>query len=380
MKFFREVKRIVKQFISLPANIIGYFFSTFSYDAFLSKKKKISLGNIPFCKKIVIYVIFPINGLNDSHLNTINYFFKKKYSVLVISNRKLYQEDKKKIKTISWALIERENYGYDFGGWRDGIIFLKEQLKSIENLILINDSTWFPINKGNDFVDFIAESNLDFIGATSHYGLERFHLPRDKENLKSEIKFSHKKANFYYSSYVLSFSNRILNDDKFLKFWKRMRLSNKYNVIVRNGEIGISQWVFKNGGYTHGSLIDSSQISQVLNKFSKEKLFEISQNLIVDSYELKNFMNSFSSSIESFSKGELISYIMTIVSKQIIVFSLADFLVRELNFPFLKKRIFNLDEDCALKGKKIVESLTEEVKKNIFLEINRNSNLNKFLN
>ena len=75
MKFFREVKRIVKQFISLPANIIGYFFSTFYYDAFLSKKKKISLGNIPFCKKIVIYVIFPINGLNDSHLNTINYFF-----------------------------------------------------------------------------------------------------------------------------------------------------------------------------------------------------------------------------------------------------------------------------------------------------------------
>ena len=127
-------------------------------------------------------------------------------------------------------------------------------------------------------------------------------------------------------------------------------------------------------------MIDSSQISQVLNKFSKEKLFEISQNLIVDSYELKNFMNSFSSSIESFSKGELISYIMTIVSKQIIVFSLADFLVRELNFPFLKKRIFNLDKDCALKGKKIVESLTEEVKKNIFLEINRNSNLNKFLN
>ena len=320
MKFFREVKRIVKQFISLPANIIGYFFSTFYYDAFISKKKKISLGNIPFCKKIVIYVIFPINGLNDSHLNTINYFFKKKYSVLVISNRKLYQEDKKKIKTISWALIERENYGYDFGGWRDGIIFLKEQLKSIENLILINDSTWFPINKGNDFVDFIAESNLDFIGATSHYGLERFRLPRDRQNLKSEIKFSHKKANFYYSSYVLSFSNRILNDDKFLKFWKRMRLSNKYNVIVRNGEIGISQWVFKNGGYTHGSFIDSSQISQVLNKFSKEKLFEISQNLIVDSYELKNFMNSFSSSIESFSKGELISYIMTIVSKQIIVF------------------------------------------------------------
>ena len=88
-----------------------------------------------------------------------------------------------------------------------------------------------------------------------------------------------------------------------------------------------------------GSLIDSSQISQVLNKFSKEKLFEISQNFIVDSYELKNFMNNFSSSIESFSKGELISYIMTIVSKQIIVFSLADFLVGNSIFHSKKKDI-----------------------------------------
>tara|TARA_B100000963_G_scaffold360909_1_gene393832 strand:- start:2715 stop:3860 length:1146 start_codon:yes stop_codon:yes gene_type:complete len=379
MKFLREIKRLIKQLFFLPFNILGYLFSTYFYDFFLSNKKKIYPGNISSETKILIYVIFPTDGLNQFHFRTLNYFLNRGYSPIVVSNMKLKKEDQEKIKNKSSYFIERENYGYDFGGWRDGIIFLKDQLPVLENLVLMNDSTWFPVTKGNDFVDFIQKSNLDFIGATSHYGLERSKIPRIKEKLKTKFKFNLKSKNFHYASYALSFSNKILKDENFLKFWKKLRLSNTYNVIVRNCEIGISQWVIKNGIYTHGSLVDSSEISEVLNKQSKEKLHDVIQNLIVNSIPLKTFLNKFSKSIETFSKKELISLIMTVISRQIIVFSLIDFLIKELDFPFLKKRLFNLDKGSSEKVMELVKSLEAPIKEDILSEIGTSSSLKKFL-
>ena len=380
MKIYREIKRIIKQIFKLPANIIGFFFSTYYYDFFLSKRKKIISGNIPLGKKIIIYVIFPINGLSKFHIRTLNYFLKMEYSILVVSNTKLEKKDEDQLIEKSSYFIERENYGHDFGGWRDGIIFLKEKLTTIENLILINDSTWFPVTRGNDFIDFIQKSKLDFVGATSHYGLERPVLSNEREKLKKRLKFDYKNKNFHYASYVLSFSNKILKDKNFLNFWLKLRLSNTYNVIVRNCEIAISQWVINNSEYTHGSLIDSSQISKVLNNYSRKRLYEITQYLVVNSDSLKKFVDTFSNSLESFSKDELISFIMTVVSRQIIVFSLINFLVKELNFPFLKKRLFNLDQDCAEKTKKIVMGFDKEIRDEILLEIYESPNLSKFMN
>ena len=110
-----------------------------------------------------------------------------------------------------------------------------------------------------------------------------------KERLKTKFKFNLKSKNFHYASYALSFSNKILKDKNFVRFWKKLRLSNTYNVIVRNCEIGISQWVIKNGRYSHGSLVDSSEIFEVLNKQSREKLYEVIQNLIVNTDSLKNY-------------------------------------------------------------------------------------------
>ena len=118
---------------------------------FTYQTKKEFSGEIPLRNNIVIFLIFPEKGLKPSHLSTLNYFVNKKYSPLVISNCVLSAEDKIKIKRNSWFLIERKNYGYDFGGYRDGVLFLKDKLFKINNMILLNDSAWFPISKNNDF-------------------------------------------------------------------------------------------------------------------------------------------------------------------------------------------------------------------------------------
>ena len=380
MKFLREILRVFIQIFYLPKNLLNFFFGTIFYDFYLSKEKKEFPGEIPLRKNLVIFLIFPEEGLKSSHLTTLNYFLNKKYSPLVISNYALSAEDKKKIKKNSWFLIERKNYGYDFGGYRDGVLFLKDRLFNLDRMLLINDSTWFPISKNNDFLNFIETADLDFVGATSHYGFERLRLPKNRDELKRKIKFNTKKRRFHYASYVLAFSKNILSDKNFLKFWKNLRLSGTKNIIVRRGEVGLTQWVIKKEIYSHGSYINSGHLEEIFNSLSKQELLNISQEAIVENISLKNFIGSFSKDLEDLSKEELISFLLIIVSRQIIVFSLASFLIKRLKFPFLKKMLFKLDDECSKKTFQIVKELDDEIQEEILSEIKETPALCKYLN
>ena len=329
MKLLKEIYRILKQIFYLPRYLTNLLFGTFYYDNFLAKSKIKNSGNLPLNKKVVIFLIFPDRGLAKSHLRTLKYFIRNNFSPLIVSNLPLSKENKNLLLKYCWTLIERKNYGYDFGGYRDGVLFLSEKIRDLDKLILINDSTWFPITNNNSFMDFIDNSNLDFIGATSHYGFKRQRLPSKKTSLsKPEFNFNNK--NFHYASYALSFSKKILKDENFLKFWKNLRLSGTKNLVVRRGEIGLTQYVVRNKEYSHGSLIDSGKLEDILKNLSKETLLKISRETIIENSSLKKFKEKFIKNADSFSKDELIAFILIQVSRQIIVFSLIKFLIEEL--------------------------------------------------
>ena len=277
-----------------------------------------------------------------------------------------------------WALIERKNFGYDFGGYRDGVLFISEKIIDLDKLILINDSTWFPIIDNNSFIDFIDNSNLDFIGATSHYGFIRPRLPSTKKGLlKPQFNFNNK--NFHYASYALSFSKKILKDKNFLKFWKNLRLSGRKNIVVRRGEIGLTQYVIKNNKYSHGSLINSEKLEDFLKDLSKDALLRVSRETIIENASLRKFKSKFIKNIDSFSKDELIAFILIQVSRQIIVFSLIKFLIEDLRFPFLKKMLFKLNKASAEDTYKIIKGLDIDIFDEIYSEIKTNENLSSFL-
>ena len=378
MKLLKEIYRILKQIFYLPRYLTNLLFGTFYYDNFLAKSKIKNSGNLPLNKKVVIFLIFPDCGLAKSHLRTLKYFIRNNFSPLIVSNLPLSKENKNLLLKNCWTLIERKNYGYDFGGYRDGVLFLSEKIRDLDKLILINDSTWFPITNNNSFMDFIDNSNLDFIGATSHYGFKRQRLPSKKTSLsKPEFNFNNK--NFHYASYALSFSKKILKDENFLKFWKNLRLSGTKNLVVRRGEIGLTQYVVRNKEYSHGSLIDSGKLEDILKNLSKETLLKISRETIIENSSLKKFKEKFIKNADSFSKDELIAFILIQVSRQIIVFSLIKFLIEDLRFPFLKKMLFKLNKASAEDTYKIIKGLDIDIFDEIYSEIKTNENLSRFL-
>lgn len=379
MKFFREIFRLIKQLVFLPKNIGNFLFGTFYYDIFLAKSKKQYSGSLSLKNRTVIFLIFPEAGITNSHLRTLKYFIKNNYSPIVISNLPLIESDRSEILKNCYSLIERKNFGYDFGGYRDAILHLSNKIKKFDNLLLINDSTWFPILQDNAFINFINNSNLDFIGATSHYGFERLKLPSKREDLPKTINFNSDNRNFHYASYALSFSKKILNDSNFYKFWKTLRLSGTKNVVVRRGEIGLTQFIIRNKYYSHGSFIDSEKLETTLKEFSRERLLKICHEVIVENKSLKIFKEKFLIDLENSSRNEIISFLIIIVSRQIIVFSLLKFLIEELRFPFIKKMLLKLDKDSAEKTYNIIKSLDEEIFEEINSEIKANKELRKFI-
>ena len=378
MKLLKEIYRILKQIFYLPRYLTNLLFGTFYYDNFLAKSKIKNSGNLSLNKKVVIFLIFPDCGLAKSHLRTLKYFIRNNFSPLIVSNLPLSKENKNLLLKNCWTLIERKNYGYDFGGYRDGVLFLSEKIRDLDKLILINDSTWFPITNNNSFMDFIDNSNLDFIGATSHYGFKRQRLPSKKTGL-SKPQFNFNNKNFHYASYALSFSKKILKDENFLKFWKNLRLSGTKNLVVRRGEIGLTQYVVRNKKYSHGSLINSGKLEDILKNLSKETLLKISRETIIENTSLKKFKEKFIKNADSFSKDELIAFILIQVSRQIIVFSLIKFLIEDLRFPFLKKMLFKLNKSSAEDTYKIIKGLDVDIFDEIYSEIKTNENLSRFL-
>ena len=380
MKFIEEIYRILKQLFFLPKHLTNFLFGTFYYDNFLAKSKTKHSGSLPMKKKIVIFLIFPDCGLTNSHLRTLKYFIRNNFTPLVVSNLPLSKEDKILLLENCWTLIERPNYGSDIGGYRDGVLFLSKKIRDIDKLILINDSVWFPINDSNSFIDFIHNSNLDFIGTTSHYGLKKHWLPSKKSGLlKPQFDFNNK--NFHYATYALSISKKILKDEKFLKFWKNLKLSNTKNKVVRRGEIALTQYVIKNKKYSHGSFINSGKLEDILKSLSRETLLKISRETIIEkkNNSLNKFKKKFIKNVDSFSKDELIAFILIQVSRQIIVFSLIKFLIEDLRFPFLKKMLFKLDQYSARDAYKIIKGLDKDIFEEIHSEIKTNKSLSRFL-
>ena len=374
-KIFREIKRLTFQLLNLPAYIFQYFFNNLYYTIFLENKKIITKGKIPFKEKIAIFLIYPNLGVDKSHLRTLEHLIERGYSPLVVSNLKLNEIDKDLISSKTIYLIERSNFGYDFGGYRDGVLFLANKISSLKKLILINDSCFLISASGsNDWVDFVDKSEKDLIGASSHFGYRKPSFNQALKNLSNlDFNFTYKSKNFHYASFALGISNSILKNPKFLKYWSSLKLSGKKNIVVRRGEIGFTKWVLKNKTYTHESLLDSSKIPDLLRGFDDEKLKEIIKNLIVENNKLLRLKTFYVSKIDELSKKELINLIMFNISRYNLAYSMANFIIEDLNFPFFKKIIFRLNKQSAEQGLLIAS------KKGFSEEIYRDKNLNIFL-
>ncbi|WP_298844440.1 rhamnan synthesis F family protein [uncultured Roseobacter sp.] len=341
--------------INFPEGLLTWFFGARYYDVVLSGSVRQEPGAQPASPRRAVYLIFPSEGVLASHERSLRYLTEKGVATTVVSNVPLSSDDKKRILNLCHHYIERPNFGYDFGGYREGVLSLGADIPALEQLILLNDSTWFPIQDTTDWLEDVEALGVDFAAAASNYG-----LPRPEPEAFADIEFDYRvdHPNFHYCSFALSFSNKMLGHPGFLNFWKRFPLSNSKKRTVRRGEIGLTQWALKNG-FSHGATFDVGRMKQKLTQLDDIRLRRIASMLIImDDRRMREVQQRVDVILPDLPRDDVISFILTAAARKGVSYATAEFNIFDCGFPFLKKSPLWLDPDTSRKTLEILRRLT----------------------
>ncbi|MCF6430685.1 rhamnan synthesis F family protein [Leisingera sp. MMG026] len=331
-KITRELKRPLQQITQLPSRLGSLLLGRWYYDAFLARNIRCTEGAIPAGPQPAVYLIFPSQGLQASHFLALRYLIDSGYAPVVVSNIPLSDEDRQRLSDVCWLCIERPNFGYDFGGYRDGLLAARARLEQIDRLVLLNDSSWFPLPGAGDWLKEAQALDADFAAAACNYGHPRV----DAENFRS-INWGYSTAgrNFQYCSYALMLSGRLMEDPGFLRFWQRFPLTNNKKFIVRRGETGLTQWVLAHG-FSHGAVLKTADLDQRLAQLPREEIRRIAKETVIfgrpSLAALKARLLSDGAQAEDY-----LAFILTAVATQGVSYTIPAYLHAEAGFAFLKK-------------------------------------------
>jgi len=167
--------------------------------------------------KFAVFVVHAPSGLPQFTLNFIAALDRASYNVVLVSNAKLDEAQKAALLRDCRILIERENFGRDFGGYKDGIAHTLRRFPHIERLIIANDSLYY-LEPGLDRLTADLDGPEDFIGVSEVFE-NRYHV----------------------ASFLLSFGPRVLADPAFREFWAGYRPINTRMWAVMQGECELSR-------------------------------------------------------------------------------------------------------------------------------------------
>ncbi len=175
-------------------------------------------GEIPLHDKVALLLVWQPRGLADSTLATCQWLVTAGYAPFVVSNAPLSEADRDRLSKVVWRALERPNFGHDFGGYRDGLSYLRRWDVSPDEVLILNDSVWLPVLPETDLLDRLDLHPAEVAGTVlRRRGEERF-----------------------LESYLYRIRRPALEHPAFAAYWQQLRLtSNKYHVI-RRGERGFS--------------------------------------------------------------------------------------------------------------------------------------------
>lgn len=264
-KLERELNRIRQQLRGIPE-----FFTEplrrRHHDAQRIAMLQADSGQIAQGPKVALLLVYQPKGISDATVWTCQHLVDKGYAPLIISNATLSADDKARLKPWVWRMAERPNFGYDFGGYRDGIWLLSQWKVDPDNLIILNDSIWFPLNGDETLIDHMEGCKADFVGALQLDPL------RQTDNVPP-------KKRPFFGSFFLMVKRGALHHEAFIRFWDRYRItSNKYKTI-RRGERGLSH-ALMDAGIRCEAIYTRSALDRHIKLLPNQPLKELLEDLV----------------------------------------------------------------------------------------------------
>ena len=315
-KLRRELLRIKQRFGVLPYKIFGKKKSR-TYDNARRTNLKYTNGQFHLTEKIAIFLIYQPKGISASTIETCRDLVKDGYSPFIVCNTPLSDHDRASLILHAWKIVERPNFGYDFGGYRDAIFHLWDEKIKPEKLMIFNDSIWFvPTTKGT-FLDIFSETDGKVMGGAVRTKGQRNWI-----------------ESYFFKMTFSSFSNQ-----KFIEFWRRYILTDNKFIVIRTGErdFGVA---LESGGITLEGIVTKRNFLETLALEKPEFLYK---TLIYATTAPKPFLvNERQALIQSFSdadswKASAMNHIRVTLEFSVPHVQFIFPCVKLLNFPFIKK-------------------------------------------
>lgn len=256
-KIRRELWRIREQLSMAISPAYIDRFRQWEYDRNLGSLLRQTPGALPLSARTAVLVLFQHKGLAPSIFLTLDHLAQEGWSVVIVSNCPLSQDDRARVADKSAHVIERPNIGYDFGAYREGWRWRQAQSSAppLVRFIVMNDSSWFPLRMEDDSLRRMEALDADLTG----------HIFKT-EDLEA-------RGRDHVESHLLMLGPRALAHPAIQRFWADYRLRSHKAQTIAHGEKGISQTALR-AGLTVRGLLDRETLLELMSTLPEAERLE----------------------------------------------------------------------------------------------------------
>jgi hypothetical protein len=263
-KVKRELRRVKEKVDHLVHRAIIDPRRQARYDRLRNRMVKETRGQQDLTSRVAVFVLFQPRGIAASTLLTLRHLATEDWSVVIVVNSVLTDADRSQLATHCAQIIERPNVGYDFGAYREGWFWLDRNGFRPDRLILMNDSTWFPIRAKDDTLRRMEGLNADLAG----------HI------FKSES--AQDTSRDHVESHLLMFSGAAIRHPSIRHFWSNYVMSDLRALTIGQGEKGLTQAAI-GAGLKVDALLGRDRLVALLSALPEADLLSVLRNLVFHS-------------------------------------------------------------------------------------------------
>lgn len=320
-KIRRELQTLRQQLQAIPESLIGPSRQR-RLDSRFPADYRILSGAAALGRKVALFLVYQPRGMSASAVATCRHLAERGYSVLLVANSPVSASDEAVLARWVWRFVERPNFGYDFGGYRDGIRLLWHWSVSPDSLIVLNDSVWFPLDRNETMLSTMEASTADFLGALRHVDLP------DTDAEHAGI----------FLSYFFLIKRPVLTSDVFVNYWNHYVATSNKHLTVRRGERGFSRTLFAAGVRSEGLYSRDRFMTEVV----QQPAAFLRQTLVYGAYTDPDLERQRDALLQTDATSDdwriqAIEHIRTVVNKRNFHSSFCFASIRLLGIPLLKK-------------------------------------------
>ncbi|MEE0813327.1 MAG: rhamnan synthesis F family protein [Streptococcus mutans] len=194
-------------------------------------------------KRLLLYVHFNKYNRVSSHvyyqLTQMRPLFSR---VVFITNSHLSQENQDKLRSqkLMDDFLQRENIGFDFAAWRDGMNHIGfDNLDSYDIVTVMNDTCFGPLwDVKEHYLSYEKQDEIDFWGLTNNRATKQF-----KEHIQS---------------YFITFKKVVIQSEAFHNFWENIQNHADIQRVIDDYETQVTTTLL-DAGFQYDVVFDTTK-------------------------------------------------------------------------------------------------------------------------